>query len=407
MISHHGARHVHNQQSRFDLAYEAEQKAVLNQQAYVTMRSEITSWPGYAPTPLVPLPGLAKQLGVGEIFYKDKSKRFKLKSFKALGGAYAVLRVIQQRLAEAGHGRVTAGDLISGKYRALVSDITVTAATDGNHGRSVAWGAEMFGARCVISLHAHVSQSREDEIARFGARIVRVPGSYDDSVRQCAEDAIRNRWNLVADTNAGGGDASVPSMVMQGYTLMVAEFMEQLDGRIPSHVFVQGGVGGIAAAVAGHLWETLGGKRPRIVVVEPQRADCIYRSIAAGKPTPVEGDVNTFMACLAAGEISPLAWPILRHAADDVLAIPDQAAPNSMRLLAEGRGGDTPIVSGESGCAAIAGLIEAVADDTLRAKLALKPGSLFVAIGSEGDTDAATYEKVVGRSGSAVERLAS
>jgi diaminopropionate ammonia-lyase len=310
-------------------------------------------------------------------------------------------------LAEAGHGRVTAGDLISGKYRALVSDITVAAATDGNHGRSVAWGAEMFGARCVIYLHAHVSQSREDEIARFGARIARVPGSYDDSVRQCAEDAIRNRWNLVADTNAGGGDASVPSMVMQGYTLMVAEFMEQLDGRIPSHVFVQGGVGGIAAAVAGHLWETLGGKRPRIVVVEPQRADCIYRSIAAGKPTPVEGDVNTFMACLAAGEISPLAWPILRHAADDVLAIPDQAAPDSMRLLAEGRGGDTPIVSGESGCAAIAGLIEAVADDTLRVKLALKPGSLIVAIGSEGDTDAATYEKVVGRSGSAVERLAS
>jgi diaminopropionate ammonia-lyase len=404
MISHHGAHHVFNQQSSRDLAYGDDQKAVLNQQAYLTMRREITSWPGYAPTPLVALPALARELGVGELFYKDESKRFTLKSFKALGGAYAVLRVIQQRLAEAGHAGVTAADLISGKHRGLVLGMTVAAATDGNHGRSVAWGAKMFGANCVIYLHAHVSQSREDEIAKFGARIARVPGSYDDSVRQCAEDAARNRWNLVADTNAGGGDAVVPSMVMQGYTLMVAEFMEQLGGRVPSHVFVQGGVGGIAAAVAGHLWETLGAKRPRIVVVEPQRADCIYRSIAAGTPTPVEGDVNTFMACLAAGEISPLAWPILRYAADDVLAIPDQAAPAAMRLLAAGQGGDRPVVSGESGCAAIAGLIEAAADPKLRASLGLGPGALIVAIGSEGDTDAATYEEVVGRSSAAVER---
>jgi diaminopropionate ammonia-lyase len=407
MIRQFGARHVHNQGSRFDLPYGNAQRAVLNQDAYRAMRREITSWPGYAPTPLVALPGLSNALKLGEVLYKDEAKRFSLKSFKALGGAFAVLRVIQQRLAEAGHPGVTAADLIAGKHRETVRTLTVAAATDGNHGRSVAWGAKMFGARCTIYLHGHVSQSREDEIAKFGATIARVPGSYDDSVRQCAEDSTRNGWNLVADTNSGGGDAAVPSMVMQGYTLMVAEFMEQLGGRAPSHVFVQGGVGGIAAAVAGHLWETLGGKRPRIVVVEPQRADCIYRSIAAGRPTPVDGDVNTFMACLAAGEISPLAWPILKHAADDVLALPEEAAPDAMRLLASGVAGDPPIVSGESGCAAIAGLIEASLDPALRATLGLSTASLIVAIGSEGATDAATYEAVVGRSAEAVERQAA
>ncbi|MFO1090472.1 MAG: diaminopropionate ammonia-lyase [Hyphomicrobiales bacterium] len=404
MIRQSGVRHVHNRQSGFGGPYGDEQRAVLNQEAYRAMRREISSWPGYAPTPLVPLPGLAKALSVGEILYKDEAMRFSLKSFKALGGAYAVLRVLQQRLAERGFAHVTAADLIAGRHRDIVGDLTVAAATDGNHGRSVAWGAKMFGARCTIYLHGHVSQSREDEIANFGATIARVPGSYDDSVRQCAEDSARNGWNLVADTNSGGGDASVPSMVMQGYTLMVAEFMEQLQGRVPSHVFVQGGVGGIAAAVAGHLWETLGAKRPRIVVVEPQRADCIFRSIAAGTPTPVDGDVNTFMACLAAGEISPLAWPILKHAADDVLTLPEEAAPEAMRLLAAGVSGDPPIVSGESGCAAIAGLIEAALDPTLRQTLGLTPGALIVAIGSEGATDAATYEAVVGRSAEDVQR---
>lgn len=407
MIRQFGARHVHNRDSRFDRPYAPEQRAVLNQAAYAAMRREITSWPGYAPTPLTSLPGLASALGLREVLYKDESRRFSLKSFKALGGAYAVLRVIQRRLADAGRPGVTAADLIAGKHRDIAGALTVAAATDGNHGRSVAWGAQMFGARCVIYLHAHVSQSREDEIARFGAVIARVPGSYDDSVRQCAADAARNGWDLVADTNAGGGDAAVPSMVMQGYTLMVAEFMEQLGERTPSHVFVQGGVGGIAAAVAGHLWETLGAKRPRIVVVEPQRADCIYRSIAAGAPTPVEGDVNTFMACLAAGEISPLAWPILRYAADDVLTLPEEAAPEAMRMLAAGVAGDPPVVSGESGCAAIAGLVEAALDPGLRAALGLTPAALIVAIGSEGATDAATYEAVVGRSAEAVERQAA
>ncbi|MEZ5775340.1 MAG: diaminopropionate ammonia-lyase [Hyphomicrobiaceae bacterium] len=257
-------------------------------------------------------------------------------------------------------------------------------------------GGGDFGCRAVIYLHGHVSARREREIARFGARIVRVSGSYDDSVRQCAEDAERNGWTLVADTNAGGGDIAIPARIMQGYTVMVAEMLEQMRGRVPSHVFVQGGVGGLAGAVAGHLWDRLGERRPRVVVVEPEKADCIYRSIEAGRPTAVPGDVDTFMACLAAGEISPMAWPFLEVAVDDVLTLPDEAAPAAMRLLAKGLAGDPSLVSGESGSAATAGLVAAALDPAVKAALGLDAGSDVVAIGSEGATDADTYLRVVG-----------
>jgi diaminopropionate ammonia-lyase len=253
----------------------------------------------------------------------------------------------------------------------------------------------MFGCACKIYLHSHVSMSRETEIAKYGAKIVRVKGGYDDSVRQCAADAKENGWFLVADTDSGGADPAVPRLVMQGYTLMVEEIIEQVGKRRPSHVFVQGGVGGLAAAVAGHLWETFGEKRPRVVVVEPTRADCIYRSIDAGKPTPVPHEVDTFMACLAAGEVSPVAWPILYRGIDDVVTLPDEAAPEAMRLLANG---SPPLVSGESGCAAVAGLVAVMLDSAQRKALQLDVESDVIAIGSEGATDAETYERVVGRS---------
>ncbi len=396
------ARHLHNEQATFERSYGAAEQAILSRQAFAEAMAEIGSWPGYAPTPLVTLPGLARRLGIASLDYKDESKRFGLMSFKALGGAYAVLRVLQQQLGSHHDVKATAADLIAGQHRDKIEDLTVAAATDGNHGRSVAWGAQMFGCQCKIYLHAHVSLEREREIAKYGAQIVRVKGGYDDSVRDCASDAERNGWHLVADTNSGGGSAEMPTLVMQGYTVMVEEMLEQLKAGMPSHVFVQGGVGGLAAAVAGHLWETLGAKRPRIVVVEPTKADCIYRSIEAGRPTPVPHAVDTFMACLAAGEIAPLAWPILRYAADDILTLPDEAAPEAMRLLAAGIDGDPGLVSGESGCAAVAGLVAAALDQRVRAALGLDARSRIVAIGSEGATDPATYTRVVGRSAQAV-----
>jgi diaminopropionate ammonia-lyase len=285
--------------------------------------------------------------------------------------------------------------------------VTVTCATDGNHGRSVAWGAQMFGCGCMIYLHAHVSEAREKEISKYGALITRIAGNYDESVRQCAEDAQVHGRMLVADTSAGGGDSSVPAIVMQGYTVMADEFLSQMTGSPLTHVFVQGGVGGIAAAVAGHLWETLGSKRPRMVVVEPTRADCIYRSIEAGVPTHVPGDFETFMACLAAGQVSPLAWPILKYATDDVLTLPEAAAADTMRYLAIGADGDPPIVSGESGCAATAGLIAAASDQRLCRELGLGASSHIVVIGSEGATDEEIYRRVVGRSPDQVSRRAA
>lgn len=403
-LARHSARHVHNAASAPERAYGREQQQALSRTAFAAAKAEITSWPGYKPTPLVPLPGLARRLGIGGLVYKDEGQRFGLLSFKALGGAYAVLRVLQQHLKDHDHPGVTAAQLIAGRHRPIVSMLTVAAATDGNHGRSVAWGAQMFGCRCKIYLHSHVSDRRQREIAKYDAQIVRVTGGYDDSVRQCAEDAQKNGWFLIADTNSGGGDAAVPAMVMQGYTVMVDELLAQLGKTRPTHVFVQGGVGGLAAAVAGHLWETLGAKRPRVVVVEPMKADCIYRSIVAGQPTPVPGDVNTFMACLAAGEISPLAWPILRTAADDVVTLPDEAAPDAMRLLAAGIDGDRPLVAGESGCAAVAGLVACMQEPKLAKALGLGAHSQVVAIGSEGATDPETYARVVGRSAGAVEQ---
>lgn len=395
------ARHVANPAAVRE-GYDHRLLSILSRAGFRTARDEITTWTGYAPTPLVALPGLARALGIGRLEAKDEGHRFGLGSFKALGGAYAVLRALQMHVEAAGLPRPGAADLIKGGHRDRLQKVTVAAATDGNHGRSVAWGAEMFGCRSKIYLHSHVSQDREAAIARYGAEIVRVKGGYDESVRQCAADCETNGWVLVADTNSGGGSAGIPTLVMQGYTVMVDEVLRQLDQQRPTHVFVQGGVGGLAAAVAGHLWETFATERPVVVVVEPEKADCIYRSITAGKPTPVPGEVDTFMACLAAGEVSPLAWPFLERAVDHVVTLPDEAAPSAMQLLAAGKDGDPPIVAGESGCAAIAGLLAVAQDEELRKAIGLDARSHVVALVSEGATDPATYAKVVGRTADSV-----
>jgi diaminopropionate ammonia-lyase len=387
--------------------YSAAARRVVSLERFGDAWGEIRSWPGYAPTPLVALPGLAGALGLGAIRYKDESRRFGLKSFKALGGAYAVLRVLQTYLADQGAAGVAAADLIAGRHRDLCRTVTVACATDGNHGRSVAWGAEMFGCRCTIYLHSHVSRTREREIAKYGAEIVRVSGNYDDSVRQCASrcrgaelgadrrhERRRRRRVGACHRHAGLYDHGPgnPGPARR---------------HRATHVFVQGGVGGLAGAVAGHLWETLGEARPRIVVVEPTRADCIYRSIEAGKPTPVPGDFDTFMACLAAGEVSPAAWPLLSAAVDDVITLPDEAAAEAMRLLASGVAGDPPLVAGESGAAAAAGLVAAGLDPELGRALGLDASAAVVVIGSEGATDEASYAEVVGEPAEAVEKRAA
>jgi diaminopropionate ammonia-lyase len=390
---HPDARHVRNRLATPTLTPEA--AALLSEEEHEAARREITSWPGYRPTPLVALPGLARAAGVAAVHYKDEAHRFELQSFKALGGAYAVLRLLQDILAAEGHPDVSAQDLIGGAHRERVARETVCCATDGNHGRSVAWGARMFGCGCRIYIHENVSEDREAAIAAFGAIMVRLPGDYDASVRAAARDAERNGWHLVADTDAGGGSDRCPRLVMQGYTLMVDEMVAEIE-EPPTHVLIPAGVGGLAAAIAGRWAVLAGDKRPRMVVVEPTVADCVFRALRDGEPRPVEGDVNSFMACLSAGEVSPSAWPVLRSVADDAVAIPDGAAVDTMRGLAEGRWGDAPLVSGESGCAPVAALLAVAARGDLRAALGLDAAARVLCIGSEGATAPDLWASVTG-----------
>lgn len=349
-------------------AYGEAERAILSVAAGREALDAISAWPGYAPTPLRSLPVLAGEAGVAEVLYKDEAERFGLKSFKALGGAYAV-----ERLARAAAGR----------------PLTVACATDGNHGRAVAWGAARAGVRAVIYLHEGVSRGRAEAIAALGAEVVRAGRTYDDSVRLCADAAAGNGWQIVSDTSWPGYE-DVPRTVMQGYAVMVAEALAQASP--PTHVFVQGGVGGLAAGVLSWLWEELGPARPILTVVEPENAACLFESARAGKVTAVRGDLDTIMAGLACGEPSLLAWRLLEPGADAFMHMPDDAAAQTMRDLAE-----LGVVAGESGVAGLAGLRLAASDDAMRAALRLDGRSRVLCFGTEGATDPEVYARIVGR----------
>lgn len=360
--------------------YTAAERWILNLERHHTVRREIASWPGYAPTPLRGLSALAEQLGVGTIWYKDESPRFDLGTFKALGGAYGVLRVIQDEVARrTGQRDVTGHAVRRGDHADIAATITVTCATDGNHGRAVAWGAAAFGCRAVIYLPASASDAREDAIACFGAETRRVAGSYDDAVRTAQADARTHARFVVSDTSYDAY-VNVPRDVMQAYTVLVAEALEQHSAGTPfTHVFVPGGVGGIAAAVVGHLWERLGADRPRLVVVEPSCAACLLTAAERGKPTPLHDVHHTIMDCLACGEVSPLAWYILERGADAFLAIPDRwidPAQHAVRAL------DPPIDAGPSGAAALAGLLAGAEHDP--DPLGLDADAHVLVLGTEG-----------------------
>jgi diaminopropionate ammonia-lyase len=388
------------------VAYDSEGRTdILSDKAFQVAKREIMSWPGYSETPLRKLPKLARALGVKQIIYKDEGERFGLGSFKALGGAYAVFRLLQQELKQQKGVGVHSKDLVSKLFSETTSEITVTCATDGNHGRSVAWGAQKFGCRCVIYVHAGVSEARCRAIAAYGAEVRRISGNYDDAVRQAASDAAKHGWNVVSDTSYEGY-LNVPRDVMQGYSIMVDEALVQSQEK-PTHVFVQGGVGGLAAAVCSHLWQHYGEQRPKNIVVEPDKADCLYRSAVAGKPTVVHGALDTIMAGLACGEVSLLAWKILQPGADAFMTVTDDAAAEAMRILADARFGDEPVVAGESAVAGLAGFALAASDAVSRASLSLGPDSVVLLFGTEGATDPEVYQQIVGRPADVVKTAAA
>jgi diaminopropionate ammonia-lyase len=383
--------------------YGSEQASILNAEGFSHAKKIISAWPNYAETPLRNLQGLAKAAGVASVHYKDESTRFNLGSFKPLGGAYAVHQCLMSELAKInGDIEPAPADLLNGTYKETVSKITVTAATDGNHGRSVAWGAQLFGCRCVIFIHETVTPGRETAIASYGAEVRRNPGTYDDAVRTAQETAQENNWHVIPDTS-DGKIIEAPRNVMQGYTLMAAEAIAQLPADVkPSHTFLQAGVGGMAAATAAEIWQAYQSDRPVTVLVEPKTAACWYESLMAGKPVVVGGELESIMAGLACGEISQLAWEILSPCTDAMIKIDDDAAADCMRLLADSRYEDAPFAAGESAVAGLAGFLAVASDENARTDLGLGPDSNVLLFGTEGATDLDTYAEIVGRPASVV-----
>lgn len=364
-------------------------------------RAAITAWHGYAPTPLHSLPSLAGEIGVGTLLYKDENPRFGLASFKALGGAYAVLRVAADRVAARTGAQPSMAEIEAGRHEEAVRGLTVCCATDGNHGRSVAWGARRAGCRCVIYVHEEVSQGRRDAIAGFGAEVRVVAGGYDDSVRRAAEDADEAGWTIVSDTSWPGYD-TIPRLVMAGYMLMAEEAFERA-GTPPSHVFAQGGVGGLAAAIAAAAHHRWGTRAPRLIVAEPENAACLLASTEADRAVALPGACHSLMAGLACGEPSMLAWQVLAAACSGYIALPDHAVAPLMRRLADpppskpNEPSEPAIVAGESAVAGLGGLAAAMAVPEIAAAFGLGPDSRVLVFGTEGATDPDLYRSLVGR----------
>lgn len=383
-----------------DKPWTAQQDAILSDAGLAMAKGTISNWPGYAVTPLVELPVLAARLGVAGVYYKDEGERFGLGSFKALGGAYAVVRLLRQKLSKVLGREVSMDEVNSVAHPDLAASITVCCATDGNHGRSVAWGAQTFGCKCVIFIHEGVSEGRKTAIEVYGAEVRRCVGNYDDSVREAQAVATREGWFVVSDTSYPGY-MEVPRDVMQGYEVMADEAFDALE-LPPTHIFLQTGVGGMAAAVTALAKRRWGRNRPRIVLVDPDQSACWMASYLNGAPTAVGGDLDTLMAGLACGEISALAWEILRDHGDAVMTVTDAAAVKAMRILACPEGHDPAIVAGESAVAGLAGLSAALADPEAAAMLGLDATARVLVFGTEGDTDPDLYARLVGVTGEQV-----
>ena len=374
--------------------YPSSLKAIFSHHSARPVIEAIKQWPDYQATPLLSLQALAADLGINKLWYKDEAQRFNLKSFKALGGAFAVSRQISQRIeALTGHYPGIA-ELLSGQHADIVKDIVISCATDGNHGRSVAWGCQMFGCPCIIYIHRDVSKGREQAMQSFGAEVIRISGNYDESVKLADQEAQKHGRIIVSDTSYPGY-MEIPKDVALGYSVFLSESVTQMQGEIPTHVFVQGGVGGLASAVCAYFWECWGDSRPRFILVEPEQANCLQQSARQGEPTVVDGDLDTLMAGLACGEVSLLAWDILTQGCNDFMTVNEASVAPTMQLLARPLPGDTAAEAGESAVAGLAALITACHDDAMKSALGLDANSRVYIIGTEGATDPEVYERLV------------
>ena len=356
------------------------------------------TFPDYSPTPLVKLTHLADMLRVSKIWIKDESHRFGLNAFKVLGATHGLAYLLAQRL-EMNTQELSFDLPHEPSAKEVLADTTLVTATDGNHGRAVAWAAQQLRCRAVVYLPKGASTARYESIKAHGAQTLIIDGTYDDAVKQAAEQAQKQGWILLQDT-AREGYEEIPLKIMQGYLTILHEALEQLEGEIPTHVLVQCGVGSLAGASQAYLCELFGDKRPLFVVVEPTRAACFYEPMATHRrmPKKLSGNLNTIMAGLACGEPSALAWKIIRDYADVFIACPDYIAMRGMRILGNPLQGDDRVISGESGAVTL-GLLTTVLTQSPCRKIAnalqLNESSTVLLISTEGDTDPSMYRKIV------------
>lgn len=369
--------------------------ALMLKERAVGATAAIQLWQGYSPSPLIELSGLAGENLVASISMKDEAKRFGLGSFKALGGAYAISKLLER---QSKYLNADLSYLLSPEGQEESSTTTVCCATDGNHGRSVAWGAKMFGCGCVIFIHATVSEERKAAIESYGAHVVRTDGNYDDSVRAAQEAADIEGWTVVSDTSYEGY-RDIPMDVMAGYSIMATEAIEQWPQEdAPTHVFLQTGVGSMAAAVVVQMQEAYGEHCPKIILCDPENAACWFDSLTTGSPQVVGGNLDTIMAGLACGEVSQLAWEIMSPFVHAVIKINDEPTKQAMRLLAGGNEQDEPLVAGESGVGGLAGFLALANNEVSRDMIDLNAKSRVLFFSTEGATDQDMFMKVVGKS---------
>jgi diaminopropionate ammonia-lyase len=379
---------------------DAEDAGALGLEAAAQATTDLSLRDDYAPTRLLSLPDLARASDVASIMMKDESTRFGLGSFKALGGAYAVFRLVLDAAAVRLGRSVGMTHLHDPEVRSVARGMTFACATDGNHGRSVAQGARRAGAGCAVFVHEGVSSARVDAIARYGARMIRVAGTYDDSVAEASRMATENGWTVLSDTSWPGYE-QIPRLVMQGYTVMLQEAVRAFDTP-PTHVFIQAGVGGVAAAVAAYFAAAFGAQRPFLTVVDPARAACLFESAKVGRSIKIAHGAPTVMAMLECYEPSRVAWRILARMADAFMTIEEDEAIAAMNRLARPVGGDPPVVAGESGGAGLAGFLRVARDPALRRLTGITVASRIFVINTEGATDVAQFTKLVGASPEAV-----
>ena len=330
--------------------------------------SSISNWEGYSPTPLLELHKLSKELNLNKIFYKDESKRFNLKSFKALGGAYAVEKVSKGN-----------------------KDIVVASATDGNHGRAVAYGAKLFGCKCQVFIHSEVSLGRQKAMESLGAIVIRISGNYDKSLRACKEEASINNWYVISDTSYEGY-TKYPKYIMAGYTVMAKELEEQLKNNlIPTHMFLQAGVGSFPASICSYFWQK-NNTDIKNIIVESKLAPCLLISAQNNKLSSYNIIEETIMAGLSCGEPSLLGWKILNESIDHFITIDDTSIKKTMKLLNK----NTPqIEAGESSVAGLASLIDLKNNKDVMKSIGLNHESVILLFGTEGATDPQIYKSII------------